>query len=285
MTPWRIFRLSLVLAGLLIAACVVLHSLWLTQSGFTGIGYLVLIAAVFIWLAADTILAFLYEAWPGEHVVALRRDLEEACARIAGGNQKGASPFAPAGTRRKFLGCRFFEKQVVAPDDPAGPLLVRWILFRAPFLGCYLHKLNRSDHDRALHDHPWNFITVVLRRGYTECYEVTDRSSHDCRCMHSVVEHARFSGMCTVPWCSCDCFEYPVRDAFVFHPPLIPFFRPAEWKHRVIIHGRPAWTLVFVFRRRRAWGFWTDKGWCWWRKYDASRGICEDGILHTSGRD
>lgn len=143
-----------------------------------------------------------------------------------------------------------FEKKVIG-DGPV-PLLVRYVLFRLPSIGVYLHKLCRSDHDRALHDHPWPFISVILRHGYTEVHDQT------------------IDG----------------KTAMVYHKPGTVLVRPAEWRHRVIIgHGCPAWTLVIVGRRTRKWGFFTSTGWCWWRKYNYEKAICEDGILWEDGSD
>ena len=52
-------------------------------------------------------------------------------------------------------------------------------------------------------------------------------------------------------------------------------FRRAEWIHALELE-RPVWTLVIVGRTRRPWGFWTEKGWVSWRKYEyASREQCE----------
>src|SRR5258706_648975 len=48
------------------------------------------------------------------------------------------------------------------------PLLIRYFLFRSKLLGIYLHRLCRSDEDRALHDHPWAFISIILTSGYVE---------------------------------------------------------------------------------------------------------------------
>lgn len=118
------------------------------------------------------------------------------------------------------------------------PLLIRWTLFRIPSFGIMLHKFCRSDYDRALHDHPWTFISFILRGGYWEQTE-TGRK---------------------------------------WYAPGSILYRPAEWKHRVII-TQPSWSLVVVFRRRRKWGFWVNEKWCWWRKYDYAAAICSENIL------
>ncbi len=91
-----------------------------------------------------------------------------------------------------------------------------------------LHVFLRSDVDRHLHDHPWNFATFVLWRGY---FEETD------------------SGR---TWYGPGSFLY----------------RRAGHRHRVILaDGRPSWTLFFSGPYRREWGFWTECGWQQWATY------------------
>jgi len=81
---------------------------------------------------------------------------------------------------------------VVGANDPAGAYLLRWYL--TPWRGwyrsipedqrtrwqrfavwlsmrlpnVYLHKFLRSDDDRALHDHPWAWASLLLRGSYVE---------------------------------------------------------------------------------------------------------------------
>lgn len=72
--------------------------------------------------------------------------------------------------REKFLG--WFTKRlayrVISADHALGPLLIRYFLIRTKYIGVYLHRLCRSDEDRALHDHPWTFISLLLTEGYQE---------------------------------------------------------------------------------------------------------------------
>ena len=49
-----------------------------------------------------------------------------------------------------------------------GILLVRYYLLQTRWLTVMLHYLAASDDDRALHDHPWAFVTVLLTSGYHE---------------------------------------------------------------------------------------------------------------------
>jgi hypothetical protein len=37
-----------------------------------------------------------------------------------------------------------------------------------PWIGARVHTILSSDDDRALHDHPWAFVTIILRGGYVE---------------------------------------------------------------------------------------------------------------------
>ena len=143
-------------------------------------------------------------------------------------------------------------------DDPElGPLVERRIIFRCRSFGIFLHKLCRSDHDRALHDHPWSFVSLILKNGYKEI--------------------ARLKGV------SKDV------DVVLQNVPGEILWRPANWTHRVIIEdGKPAWTLIFLGPRIRKWGFWVPRfegfKWCWWAKYDTHKAICEEEQIWPTGK-
>lgn len=110
--------------------------------------------------------------------------------------------------------------------------LTRIILVRFPSgAKLMLNYFHRSDEDRHLHDHPWDFTSFILWRGYIEVLE---------------------------------------RDSFSIQP-LQTIKRPAQWKHRVVLKdGKPALTLVFTGPNKREWGYHTPEGWishtAWWRK-------------------
>lgn len=114
------------------------------------------------------------------------------------------------------------------------PYMIRWFLIpRNRWLNIYLHKFCRDDDDRALHDHPWWFVSLMIRGRY--------------------VEHTE-SGSKT-------------RNA-----PSIAF-RRAEHRHRVELlknrHGDPipCWTIVVTGRRSRVWGFWCPRGFVPWTEF------------------
>lgn len=132
------------------------------------------------------------------------------------------------------------------------PLLIRWTLFRFPAFGIYLHKFCRSDYDRALHDHPWPFISIILRGGYAEQHTQTQDGQE-------IVEWRR---------------------------PGSILLRPASWRHRVILEeGKTSWNLILVGRRCQKWGFFINGKWCWWRHHNPASNICEDYIVHWDGKD
>lgn len=47
--------------------------------------------------------------------------------------------------------------------------LERWFVIpRNPFCNVYLHRLSGSDYDGALHDHPWDNTSLIIRGRYLE---------------------------------------------------------------------------------------------------------------------
>jgi hypothetical protein len=97
----------------------------------------------------------------------------------------------------------------------------------------YLHKFCRSDADKELHDHPWDFLSLILKNGYIE--ETVDG-----------LERIK-AGRLLLRW--------------------------AEHRHRVHIdESRPSWSLVFTTKKYRDWGFWTEKdGWVFWETFVADK--------------
>ena len=116
--------------------------------------------------------------------------------------------------------------------------LQRLRVVSCPWFGVYLHWFHASDDD-SLHDHPWPFLTVMLRAGYWE--------------------HTPGSGGTVVR---------------TWHPPGSIRVRPARWLHRVEIDpSRRPVTLVVRGPQIRRWGFQTGSGWIPWPEYkDARRG-------------
>lgn len=132
-----------------------------------------------------------------------------------------------------FLVHRWNRFRYVIRAMDGAPYLIRYRLLSTPWCGIYLHHILKSDADRHLHDHPWNFISIMLKGEYVEF-----RSDGTCK---------------PVP---------TTRMAPAFAK------RKAEDFHRLKLYkGVTVWTLVIVGRRRRNWGFMTEDGWVPWQDY------------------
>lgn len=127
--------------------------------------------------------------------------------------------------RKNILGC---DKR----GDGDSVYMVRYTVIQCRYGSICVHVFKRSDSDE-MHDHPWNFLTFILFRGYRE---------------HTPAGVRRL-------W------------PFTWH------FRPATWVHRVELLGeRPAVTLVVRGPFVREWGFITRTGWKLWKDYFSENG-------------
>lgn len=55
------------------------------------------------------------------------------------------------------------------------PYMARYKIFRCRWFKVFLHHILRSDEDPELHCHPWNFVSIVLWKGYLEILPKTAR--------------------------------------------------------------------------------------------------------------
>lgn len=46
--------------------------------------------------------------------------------------------------------------------------LRRYFILESKWLRIYLHRIGASDADPCMHDHPWWFVSIILRGGYLE---------------------------------------------------------------------------------------------------------------------
>ncbi|ARQ01905.1 hypothetical protein [Pseudorhodoplanes sinuspersici] len=123
------------------------------------------------------------------------------------------------------------------PDVNIGKLddvyMRRWFVIpRNPVFNIYLHHFLRSDDDRALHDHPWWNLSILLKGEYTE---------------HTIPAGG-------------------VNVRKVYKAGNIKF-RGASSAHRVELHAGPCWTLFITGPRLRAWGFHCPHGWRHWKEF------------------
>lgn len=145
--------------------------------------------------------------------------------------------------------------------DKESPYLIRYTLLDLKAFQICLHVFLRSDHDEH-HDHPWNFISIILWRGYFEetidwprCTRHNRRmylheAKYECYDCNETVEINKEARLTKRIW------------------PGIILYRKAKHRHRVVLkEGKKAVTLVIMGRRVREWGFFTNSGWLKWTNY------------------
>lgn len=114
---------------------------------------------------------------------------------------------------------------------PECPYVRRWLLWLGAF-SVRIHHFVASDDPRALHDHPWWYLTVILKGGYTD---VTDSGGVHLRA------------------------------------PAVAF-RHASHRHTVQIDPGGVWTLLITGPQLRYWGFWVKGRFKKANKYFAEHG-------------
>lgn len=114
--------------------------------------------------------------------------------------------------------------------------LRRYYLISTPYFGIYLHNIRMPDRDEHLHDHPWNFTSIILRGGYTE--------------------ELSFEPDAGLPTVYDNWFNRFSRHSVA-----------ATTAHAIRAILPNTWTLVLVGKRQREWGFWVDGVLIPWKRY------------------
>lgn len=131
-------------------------------------------------------------------------------------------------------------------------VMPRWLLERDPVedtlkpkrwlpFALRLHYIAREDRDRAFHDHPATFVSLVLTGGYAEWRPT------------SAVPNFRGAGIE-------DHYEV------LRYPGSIALRRYTD-RHRIVSVLPGTTTLVLWFRKRQSWGFFTPGGKVHWQDY------------------
>ena len=127
------------------------------------------------------------------------------------------------------------------PDELIGPAAAvyirRWFVIPPNrLLNIYLHEIQRSDSDRALHDHPWANLSIPLRGRYV---------------------------------------EHTIRAGGVHRRRLVAAggfrLRLPRTAHRLELVDGLAWSLFITGPKVRAWGFHCPDGWVHWRVFNTPR--------------
>ena len=129
------------------------------------------------------------------------------------------------------------------------------------WFGVYVHRIVAPDPGLDLHDHPWPFVSLILRGAYVEQYA-------DAR------EAARLAAFA----------EDPARPAGTGNRGRLRTWGrwsvhrlPLTIAHRIAVVEPHTWTLVLRGRKSRSWGFYLPDGYVDQRSYDyrARRPVAE----------
>jgi len=132
-----------------------------------------------------------------------------------------------------------------------------FIIPRNRWFNIYLHKYTGSDDNRALHDHPWWSMSILLKGEIQEYQHLKAYSVHGDKTNFNML-----------------------KIIGIWH--FIPKFRPAEYTHRIELLSNTAWTLFFTGPAIRQWGFHCRKGWVHWKDFTDETG---NGIGAGCGDD
>lgn len=147
--------------------------------------------------------------------------------------------------------------------DPSNPYMFRWnIIPKNRLLNIFLHKFVRDDDDRAMHDHPWWSMSIVLRSGYYDCRPGPDKT-----------EERRWYGPGSI------IFRYATdRHRVELFKEVWPVFEVRDHpdgRYSDVVDvkevPRDSWTLFITGPKVREWGFWCPQGWRHWTDFTSGK--------------
>lgn len=146
--------------------------------------------------------------------------------------------------------------------NPSGTVYLRrwWVIPRNPYLNIYLHQFLADDEDRALHDHPWPSMSIILKGGYIEHMFVPGYGHETMQVARKVgrfifrkATHAHRVELNKTVVCTSSNPDVDCGDD------------RCKWHHLKI--AIPAWTLFITGPWQRTWGFICPQGWRHWRVF------------------
>lgn len=109
----------------------------------------------------------------------------------------------------------------------------RWAFIETKLFNIYLHYIEMSDFDLYAHNHPWNFVSILLWGTYIE--------------------------KLLTPFWSLNSGRWTFRDKMVVRKAPSVCYRSMEQFHQITLI-KPTYTLVFTGPRQEEWGYATDSG-------------------------
>lgn len=140
----------------------------------------------------------------------------------------------------------------------------RWTLVKVRGRKLLLHHFLPNADDRAEHDHPAPFWTFVLWGGYDDrvpC-EPCGGAGHFQRDGHNLLYPTLVCSHCGGDG---DAQGDRMRAGMLRR-------RAATYRHRTRVLPSGCWTLVWMGRKERPWGFWKDGRWWPWRDHERAFG-------------
>lgn len=122
-------------------------------------------------------------------------------------------------------------------------------------VGVYVHNLAGPDPGIDVHDHPWQFVTLIVRGGYTEEW-CEARDAQEWARTGEIFDRTRPAGTA----------RYPRGERRTWRRWSIHAM-PFGVAHRITATEPGTWTVVLRGRKARPWGFFLPTGWVDQRRY------------------
>lgn len=148
----------------------------------------------------------------------------------------------------------------VIGDDGRVYLHRWWVIPKNKWFNIYLHKFLNDDDDRALHDHPWPSLSIILRGGYIEHLPGGVKKEYKPGSfIYRRADHAhRVELFKNTRWIrrTEPGLRYYDDETDAAGYPLEPVKSP-----------RPAVTIFITGPKVREWGFRCPQGWRHWKEF------------------
>lgn len=127
---------------------------------------------------------------------------------------------------------RFLTREI---KSQAGRVVFRrWRAINTRWFQVLIHAVYDHDRDHFMHDHPWNFLSFILKGGYMELY----------------------------------CDQNSIVSTRVASPFTFKRMQAAGEYHKILrLLNGTSWSLVVTGKRERTWGYLTNQGWMNNEKY------------------
>lgn len=137
-----------------------------------------------------------------------------------------------------------------------------WVIPRNKYFNIYLHNFLRSDDDRALHDHPWNNMSILLKGQYLEHVPKDPKKWVEEGDREELIHLRKAPFFYTRKATSIHRVELIEEEC-----PYCDLTQCTAPEHTKRGKLKPVWTLFITGPWVRSWGFWCPKGFRPWREF------------------